>query len=41
MTKLIAKLFDRNVATINEHLKNIFKTDKLEEYSVIRNFRLN
>ena len=36
--KLIAKLFDINVATVNEHLKNIFKTHELEEDSVIRKF---
>ena len=36
--KLIAKLFDVHVATINEHLKNIFKTNELEENSVIRKF---
>jgi len=36
--KLIAKLFDVSVATINEHLKNIFKTNELEENSVIRKF---
>ncbi|WP_415396002.1 virulence RhuM family protein [Sulfurimonas sp. CS5] len=36
--KLIAKLFDVNVATINEHLKNIFKTNELEESSTIRKF---
>ncbi|MGK0256099.1 MAG: hypothetical protein ACI81I_000708 [Arcobacteraceae bacterium] len=36
--KLIAKLFDINVATVNEHLKNIFKTSELEENSVIRKF---
>jgi len=36
--KLIAKLFDVNVATINEHLKNIFKTHELEENSTIRKF---
>ena len=38
--KLIAKLFDVSVATINEHLKNIFKTHELEENSVIRKFRI-
>jgi len=38
--KLIAKLFDVSVATINEHLKNIFKTNELEENSVIRKFRI-
>jgi hypothetical protein len=36
--KLIAKLFDISVATINEHLKKIFKTNELEEKSVIRKF---
>lgn len=36
--KLIAKLFDVHIATINEHLKNIFKTHELEENSVIRKF---
>ena len=36
--KLIAKLFDVHVATVNEHLKNIFKTNELEENSVIRKF---
>jgi len=36
--KLIAKLFDVSVATINEHLKNIFKTHELEEDAVIRKF---
>ena len=38
--KLIAKLFDVSVATINEHLKNIFKTHELEKNSVIRKFRI-
>ena len=36
--KLIAKLFDVSVATINEHIKNIFKTHELEENAVIRKF---
>lgn len=36
--KLIAKLFDVSVATINEHLKNIFLNWELEKKSVIRNF---
>jgi hypothetical protein len=36
--KLIAQLFDINIAPINEHLKNIFKTHELEESSVIRKF---
>ncbi len=36
--KLIAKLFDVHIATINEHLKNIFKSKELDKNSVIRNF---
>lgn len=38
--KLIAKLFDVVVPTINEHLKNIFESNELSEDSVIRNFRI-
>lgn len=38
--KLIAKLFDVDVRTVNEHLKNIFLGQELEENSVIRNFRI-
>jgi len=38
--KLISKLFDVSIATINEHLKNIFKTHELEENSVVRKFRI-
>jgi len=29
-----------SVSTINEHLKNIFNTNELEENSVIRKFRI-
>ncbi len=36
--KLIANLFDVTVPTINEHLKNIFKSNELSEDSVIRKF---
>ena len=36
--KLIAKLFDVHIATINEHLKNIFSSKELDEKSVIRKF---
>ena len=36
--KLIAKLFDVRIPTINEHLKNIFSTNELQENSVVRNF---
>ncbi|WP_211252494.1 RhuM family protein [Maridesulfovibrio frigidus] len=37
--KLMAQLFDVDVRTISEHLKNIFKSQELEEDSVIRKFR--
>jgi len=36
--KLIANLFDVHVATINEHLKNIFNSSELDKNSVIRKF---
>src|SRR5690606_26518936 len=36
----IATAFDVNVRTVNEHLKNIFKTKELSEAAVIRNFRI-
>ncbi|HCE86376.1 MAG TPA: cell filamentation protein Fic [Candidatus Jacksonbacteria bacterium] len=38
--KLMAELFEVSVPTINEHLKNIFFTQELEEKIVIRNFRI-
>jgi len=38
--KRMAALFGVDVRTINEHLKNIFKTGELSEDSVIRNFRI-
>ena len=37
--KRMAELFGVTVPTINEHLKNIFKTSELDENSVIRKFR--
>ena len=37
--KLISNLFDVNVRTVSEHLKNIFKTNELDKNSVIRKFR--
>lgn len=37
--KLIATLFDVSVPTVNEHLKNIFSSNELQEDSVIRKFR--
>ncbi|OHA16461.1 MAG: hypothetical protein A3C79_02465 [Candidatus Taylorbacteria bacterium RIFCSPHIGHO2_02_FULL_45_28] len=36
----IATVFQVDVRTINEHLKNIFRTRELTEVSVIRNFRI-
>jgi len=36
--KMMSVLFDVTVATINEHLKNIFKTNEISEDSAIRNF---
>jgi hypothetical protein len=38
--KMIAMLFDVDVKTINEHLKNIFKSNELVENSVIRKFQI-
>ena len=37
--KLIAELFDVNVRTVSEHLRNIFDSNELDEESVIRKFR--
>ena len=36
--KLIAKLFDVKIPTINEHLKNIYSTQELNKKATIRNF---
>ncbi len=38
--KRMAELFGVDLRTVNEHLKNIFKTGELNEDSVIRNFRI-
>jgi len=38
--KMIAKLFDVDVRTINEHLKNIYKNHELVENATVRNFRI-
>src|SRR3989344_9145036 len=37
--KMMADLFEKDVRTINEHLKNIFNTLELTENSVMRKFR--
>ena len=38
--KVIAELFDVKVATVNEHLANIFKSGELQEEATIRKFRI-
>ena len=38
--KRMAELFQKDVRTINEHIKNIFKEGELKSESVIRNFRI-
>ena len=38
--KQMGQIFGVNVRTVNEHLKNIFKTKELIENSVIRKFRI-
>lgn len=38
--KMMAELFQREVHTINEHIKNIFEEGELSEDSVIRKFRI-
>ena len=38
--KEMATLFGKDVKTVNEHIKNIYKEKELEENSVIRKFRI-
>lgn len=38
--KLIAEMFQKNVSTINEHLRNIFDEGELDQNLTIRNFRI-
>ncbi|MFD2230066.1 virulence protein RhuM/Fic/DOC family protein [Alkalimarinus sediminis] len=38
--KQLSDIFDVNVRTVSEHIKNILKTKELEENSVIRKFRI-
>ncbi len=38
--KMMGTLYDVNVRTINEHLQKILIDNELQEYSVIRNFRI-
>jgi hypothetical protein len=37
---LIAELYQRDVRTISEHIKNIFEEGELEPDSVVRKFRI-
>lgn len=36
----MAELFGKNIRTISEHVRNIFKEKELDNSSVIRNFRI-
>ncbi len=38
--KQMSVLFDKDVRTVNEHIKNIFREAELDEFSVIRKFRI-
>jgi len=38
--KQMALLFGKGIPTINEHIKNIYKEEELEEKSTIRKFRI-
>ena len=38
--KQIAELFDKDVRTVNDHIKAIYKEEELVENSTIRNFRI-
>jgi len=38
--KQMSVLFDKDVRTVNEHIRNIFKEEELDEFSVIRKFRI-
>lgn len=37
---MLAELYDVDVHTINEHIKNIYSDSELQEDSTIRNFRI-
>jgi prophage maintenance system killer protein len=38
--KQMAELFDKNIRTVSEHIRNVFKEGELDEPAVIRNFRI-
>lgn len=38
--KMMGELYNVNVRTVSEHLRNIYNDSELEEEAVIRNFRI-
>jgi len=38
--KLMSELFDKDIRTINEHIKNIYEEGELEPKATIRKFRI-
>lgn len=38
--KVMAELFQKDVRTISEHIRNIFEEEELQQESVVRNFRI-
>lgn len=38
--KQMGELFDKNVRTVSEHVRNVFRDRELDKSSVIRNFRI-
>ncbi len=36
----VVQAFDMDVRTVNEHIKNVYKTEELDEKSTIRKFRI-
>ena len=38
--KQMSALFDKDVRTINEHIKNVYREKELEQNRTIRNFRI-
>ena len=38
--KMMSELFQKDLRTINEHIKNIYKEDELEPEATIRKFRI-
>jgi len=38
--KQMSALFDKDVRTINQHIKNVYREKELEQNRTIRNFRI-